>query len=102
LRGLGVDEVKRLAVGVFVFFQDPAGGLRAAVGEGDLVKLGLDDGGGLGSGRDGGGWDLDGLAGDGCGDGGAWLRGLLGRSLGRSLGDSLGDSLWRGGLRIVF
>ena len=40
-----VDEVQRLAVGVGVAFENPAGDLGAAVGEGDSVELVFDDGG---------------------------------------------------------
>ncbi len=47
LCGLRVHEIERLAVGVFIFFEEPAGDLSATIGEGDAVELVLDRGGGL-------------------------------------------------------
>ena len=47
LRGLGLNQVQRLAGGVDVLLQNPVLDLRAAIGEDDLVELVLDRGLGL-------------------------------------------------------
>ena len=43
LRGAVVNDVERPALGVFVLLQNPAGGVRAAIGEGDAVNVVFDD-----------------------------------------------------------
>ena len=45
-----MDEIERLAVGVFLLLEQPGGDLRALVREGDAIELVLDGGGGLGGG----------------------------------------------------
>ena len=49
LSGGGVDEFELAVLGVVIeFFEDPGFDLRATVGEGDFVKVVLDDGFGFG------------------------------------------------------
>jgi len=46
--GRELRQVQRLAGVVFVFFQNPGDGLAAAIGEGNAIKLILDNRGGFG------------------------------------------------------
>ena len=61
-----------MAAVVLLLLEDPGGDFAAAVGEGDLVELVLDDRGGLGGaddGRGGGGGVRGGRGRGGCGGG---------------------------------
>ena len=90
--GSGIDEVERAVLGVVIeLFQDPRLDLSAAVGEGDAIKIVLDDSFGFARGLlcDSGGDRHD--RGNRCG-GGSRLRRLRLRGL----------LLWRRGSRKIF
>ena len=97
LGGLGVHNIEGSSVGIFFALQDPGGHLRAAVREGDAVKLVFNGGGRFGGGGDGG---LEAGSGKGLGRGRRDAGGGLGRRRGGGL--ALGGGLVGGGsLRIV-
>ena len=85
LGGHLVDEVEGLAFAVLVLLEEPLGDLAAAVGEGDLIELVLDDGGGFGGGLNGSGGGGGGRGGCSGGEshyGDGRCRGGGGRGLG--------------------